>query len=37
MTEMLTDASTRARIGQVADLTDAPEVADINAREQAVI
>jgi hypothetical protein len=36
-TEMLTDATTRARIGQVAELTDAQEIADINAREQAVI
>jgi hypothetical protein len=36
-TEMLTDAATRARIGQIVDLTDAQEMADINAREQAVI
>ena len=34
---MLTDASTRARIGQVADLSDNQQYADVTAREQALI
>lgn len=36
-TEMLTDSSTKARIGQIADLSDAQKLADVNAREQAVV
>ncbi len=36
-TEMLTDAATKARIGQIADLSDARHMADLDAREQALI
>jgi hypothetical protein len=36
-TEMLTEASTKARIGQIADLADAQHMADLEAREQALI
>jgi hypothetical protein len=36
-TEMLTDASTKARIGQIADLSDAQRMADLDAREKALI
>jgi Putative type VII ESX secretion system translocon, EccE len=36
-TEMLTDAVTKARIGQIADLADAQHMADLDAREQALI
>jgi hypothetical protein len=36
-TEMLTDAATKARIGQIADLKEAQQMADVNAREQALI
>lgn len=36
-TEMLTDASTKARIGQIADLADSQHMADLDAREQALI
>ena len=36
-TEMLTDAATRARIGQIADLSDNQHFADVAAREQALI
>lgn len=36
-TEMLTDASTKARIGQITDLSDAQRMADLDAREQALI
>lgn len=36
-TEMLTDAATRARIGQIADLSDSQQYADVAAREQALV
>lgn len=36
-TEMLTDAATRARIGQIADLADSQRYADVAAREQALV
>jgi hypothetical protein len=36
-TEMLTDAATRARIGQIAELSDNQHFADVAAREQALI
>jgi hypothetical protein len=36
-TEMLTDAATRSRIGQIADLSDSQQYADVAAREQALI
>ena len=34
---MLTDAATKARIGQIADLKEAQQMADLGAREQALI
>ena len=36
-TEMLTDSTQKARIGQIADLADAQEMADVAAREQSLI
>lgn len=36
-TEMISDASQKAKIGQIADLADAQELDDVNAREQALI
>lgn len=36
-TEMLTDAATRARMGQIADLSDSQRYADVAAREQALV
>ncbi len=36
-TEMLTDTAARARIGQIADLSDSQQYADVAAREQALI
>jgi len=36
-TEMLTEAATRARIGQIADVSDSQRYADVSAREQALV
>jgi Putative type VII ESX secretion system translocon, EccE len=36
-TEMLSDAAQKAKIGQIADLSDAQELADVHARERALI
>lgn len=36
-TEMMTDAATRSRIGQIADLSDSQQFADVAAREQALV